>query len=314
MRRFTRTGFTLVELLVVIAIIGILVALLLPAVQQARNAARRMQCFNNQKQLALGILNFESAQNALPPSYVRRGTNDEIYGYDSRFWTANNGHGLWTLILPYMEEAALHDLIDFTYDWQERRRPSVQESNWTVGSVDLPVMICPLTPQRTAPGMGDYAVNGNVATGAAGQLVQRRLIQPRSDWTAMLHPWRTQSGQRKYFKIRIRHITDGMSKTIMISEDAGRPDSWRNGVKVGGDVSGARWSNDDAEYWWHDVCGQGQGMNCNNNNETYSFHQGGCVFSFGDGGVRFMVESVDPEVLVSAMTRQGADIVDNNQF
>ena len=205
MKSVCRGAFTLVELLVVIAIIGILVALLLPAVQSARNAARRLQCFNNQKQLALAILNYESARKALPPSYIRRGRNADLYGYDATQWTQNEGHGLWTLILPYMEESALQNAVDFTYDWNERRRPSLQQANFTIGQADVSTMICPMTPSRDVIGASDYAVNGQVTSGAAGTLVQRRLVSPRNDWTGMLQPFRYGTGNsRRYFRIRIR--------------------------------------------------------------------------------------------------------------
>jgi prepilin-type N-terminal cleavage/methylation domain-containing protein len=308
-RRQRTQAFTLVELLVVIAIIGILVSLLLPAVNSARDAARRVQCTNNQKQLALGILNFESARRVLPPSYVRKGLNAELYGFDGSLWTSNNGHGLLTLVLPYVEEAALHDLIDFTYDWLERRRPSVANANWFKGQTDIPFMLCPNSPPRPNPGLTDYAVCGQVTTSVAGTLVQRRIVSPRSDWSGMLHPFRGEEDDRDYFKIRIRHIKDGMSKTIMLCEDAGRPNYYINGVEQSrNDITGSRWSDDDGEFWIHDICGQSQMMNCHNNNEIYSFHVGGCIFSFGDGTVRFISESVDPDVFITALTRFAGDV------
>ena len=106
MYRNTSRGFTLVELLVVIAIIGILVALLLPAVQAAREAARRAQCQNHLKQMALGMLNHESANKFLPVAgwcAVRSGDPDEGYGRDQPGgWPYN--------LLSYIEEQALHDL------------------------------------------------------------------------------------------------------------------------------------------------------------------------------------------------------------
>ncbi|MBX3425223.1 MAG: DUF1559 domain-containing protein [Pirellulales bacterium] len=103
-----RLGFTLVELLVVIAIIGVLVALLLPAIQAAREAARRMQCSNNVKQLALGALNFESAKKRLPPS----GQCDSTGGASTTYTI----HSTATHVLPYIERQAIYDMFDHQAD------------------------------------------------------------------------------------------------------------------------------------------------------------------------------------------------------
>src|SRR5687768_10622686 len=92
-----RRGFTLVELLVVIAIIGILVALLIPAVQAARESARQTKCKNNLKQLGLGMQNFHDVTKKFP----------HLGGY------ANLGWGLWPIMLPYIEQHALYDQCDF---------------------------------------------------------------------------------------------------------------------------------------------------------------------------------------------------------
>src|SRR5436305_2402314 len=97
-------GFTLIELLVVIAIIGILIALLLPAVQAAREAARRSQCVNNLKQLALAAMNYESANGSLPPTSVNTAANP-----------APTSFGLKPRILPYLEQAAMTNALNFSF-------------------------------------------------------------------------------------------------------------------------------------------------------------------------------------------------------
>src|SRR6478752_7496148 len=101
-RKSRRVGFTLVELLVVIAIIGVLVALLLPAVQQAREAARRMSCQNNLKQLGLAMHNYESTHKVLPPG-----------GQPAKGTSNNYGVSWLALILPYMEQGNVYDKFDF---------------------------------------------------------------------------------------------------------------------------------------------------------------------------------------------------------
>ncbi|MEM8680770.1 MAG: DUF1559 domain-containing protein, partial [Planctomycetota bacterium] len=244
-----------------------------------------------------------------PEDYLGTTPADE-YGFDDTEWRRNFGHGLFALVFPYMEDAALADLVDMTYDGEQARFPSLPESNWTAGNTNVSYLICPTAPTRQkALGITDYGVCGQVTSGQAAQLVQRRVVSPRRDWTGMLQPFRYVNGDRKYFRIRMKHITDGMSKTIMMSEDAGRPLEWIDGRRGDrDDISGARWISDDVEFWIHDRCGDEQLMNCNNNNEIYSFHVGGSLFSFGDGSVRFISEDIDAEVFISALTRYADDL------
>jgi prepilin-type N-terminal cleavage/methylation domain-containing protein len=120
-----RAGFTLVELLVVIAIIGMLVALLLPAVQAARESARQAQCKNNLKQLGLGMQNFHDVNKTFP----------SLGGY------ANLGWGLWPIMLPYIEQHALYEQCDFTIKTE-------CDALRVVRQADLPVLHCPSDPMQ----------------------------------------------------------------------------------------------------------------------------------------------------------------------
>src|SRR3954454_12704095 len=110
--RYSRKAFTLVELLVVIAIIGILVALLLPAIQSAREAARRSQCANKMRQLSLAVLNYESSRKELPPAGIARVMKDPKFGVDI-FNPLSGTRFSWIIeVLPYMEEQSLSDKFD----------------------------------------------------------------------------------------------------------------------------------------------------------------------------------------------------------
>ncbi|HEY2761737.1 MAG TPA: DUF1559 domain-containing protein, partial [Pirellulales bacterium] len=139
MRRCSaRPAFTLVELLVVIAIIGILVALLLPAIQAAREAARRMQCANNLKQVTLAILNYEDTRKELPFG--------SSYGRDAQAWTSKERRGNWVvLILSHLEEFAINSQYRFDL------LPD-QEPNLTLGkTVRIATLICPSDPLASSP-------------------------------------------------------------------------------------------------------------------------------------------------------------------
>src|SRR5437763_9170606 len=127
MRRRRGHGFTLVELLVVIAIIAVLIALLLPAVQAAREAARRIQCTNNLKQLGLALHNYESIAGALPPSVV-------VARYGSAFWS--NGWSIHGRVLPFLEHGTIFNSINFTFNY------SIPE-NTTVTRLSLSSFLCP---------------------------------------------------------------------------------------------------------------------------------------------------------------------------
>ena len=127
-------GFTLVELLVVIAIIGTLVGLLLPAVQAARESARRLQCSNNLKQIGLAMINYEASFQRFPPSH-----------------TTSPKHNCLTFILPQMELQSVYDRFDFSFDWNK-------DVNKTAYKVNIPAFCCPSTVQ-TSDYRADYAAN-----------------------------------------------------------------------------------------------------------------------------------------------------------
>lgn len=140
LERNHQPGFTLVELLVVIAIIGILVGLLLPAVQSAREAARRMQCSNNLKQIGLALHNYESAHRVFPSGYVtyatRNGSGPGWAAIDPDTWDAAPGWGWGALILPFIEQGNITQGLDFARPaWDPRNRDLIQTK--------LPGFLCP---------------------------------------------------------------------------------------------------------------------------------------------------------------------------
>ncbi len=170
-------GFTLVELLVVIAIVGILVALLLPAIQAAREAARRTQCTNNLKQIGIGFHNYESANGGFPP----------------RRWSrADQGYTGWgTFILPFMEEQAIYDRYNWKYDYYDPVNKDVVETK-------LPVFICPSVDRDTPITTGGAVTAGsaNPSTGTKyyvngwiDYLVPNGIVVPTNGFGAEFPHW-----------------------------------------------------------------------------------------------------------------------------
>jgi prepilin-type N-terminal cleavage/methylation domain-containing protein len=321
-------GFTLVELLVVIAIIGILVALLLPAVQAAREAARRSQCVNNLKQMTLATLNLENAKKQLPRLYtwLKPQPPNE----------SKPDHGYHIHLLPYMEYQSVYDEYDFKYKWSHF-------NNRTASRANIAEFVCPTapaitersieSPSRDSQGaFADYGVNGRTSPSAVCVLLAAG-VKDRPDWANFFtgvpeyEDFDTNGCPPGLLKkqtgiTKLKFATDGLSHTIMYSPDAGRPDYYEDGHLVPGvgldpdgtpsDYIGSRWASADNEFWTHNICAGGNSIiNCNNFNEVYSFHVGGGNFSFADGSVHFIADTLDIEVQVSLNTRAGEDTVTN---
>jgi prepilin-type N-terminal cleavage/methylation domain-containing protein len=282
-----RAGFTLVELLVVVAIVGVLVAMLLPAVQAARESARRMQCASHMRQIGLGILAYEQVHRVFPPAYCREPR-----------------HFMLTFILPYVEQRELGSRYQFDLNWSAvANRPATQ--------ADIELFACP-----SAPGdrewITDYCTCEDFLPVAKSKLMNSGQVPPRSSWENLFRA-RLMPKYPNARTSRMADVTDGLSNTFMLFEDGGRPQKWVGRKRGDPDVApkepitGARWADDEAEIWVQDVCNGLQMMNCTNANEIYSFHPGGCNFLYGDDTVRFHTEQIDADTFVSLFTRAAGD-------
>lgn len=293
-------GLTMVELLVVITIIGMLVGIVLPALQSARESSRRISCKNRMKQVAIAALGFES----------RMGFFASFTGPDDTN-PSRPHHNFIAFLLADLEQVALADRYSFEHEWFEALRPSPEIANLHLAETKLGILLCPSSPTPSESGTSDYAICVGLSSdsdGARQRLLSDGILIPRSNWQSMLAPIDLQTN--RYRKIHAKHVGDGLSRSIMLCEDSARPDYYlaggRNHDSGIDPVSGAMWADPEGEFSVNSLC-HGALINCNNDNEVYSFHAGGANFAFGDGSIRFLVESIAPNTFVSLLTRNAGD-------
>jgi prepilin-type N-terminal cleavage/methylation domain-containing protein/prepilin-type processing-associated H-X9-DG protein len=300
-------GFTLIELLVVIAIIAVLIALLLPAVQSAREAARRGQCVNNLKQLALAVMNYESSNSCFPP--VELDCSCETPG------TIHNGPSWFVAICPQMEQSAIYNAYNFSITW--RSFP-----NATVTSTQIASLICPseTVPNRTP--LSTSYTTAPIPIPATAPFLQAHSTYAGcsgiyySDYrssTSLTDPCYATWGATETGvivgdnKITIASIIDGLSNTFMVGETAigvlttnpasainqNQARTWQIGFWYSGEF--------DCEYpinAYRRLAYQNFPMGFAANGDwttaegASSFHPGGCNFAFCDGSVKFIKETI----------------------
>ena len=297
-------GFTLIELLVVIAIIAILVALLLPAVQQAREAARRSQCQANLKQWGVALHNYHDVANQFPPSVINPGGNRSA-GFVPAGMIRN--HTGYLMLLPYIDQSALYESIDFNLatgraDWQ-----SIGGGGYQAGldGKSVPIQFCPsdpdydkvhtYTPQNMYTAQKFTRVNYGFVhedyeySGSAGRF-----------WSANTSLARSAFGINR--SASFKHFGDGTSTTIVMIETPQRKSSaaygpflqayththfitpWRRGLNE-------RYLGNPWPYAW------GAG----------SHHVGGCHALLGDGTVRFLNENMSRTTLRAIESIKGSE-------
>ncbi len=309
-----RSGFTLVELLVVIAIIGILVGLLLPAVQMAREAARRIACTNNLKNLGLASQHYHDVHLTFPPGAVGP------HGPSFPQYAAMKDHALGTFILPYLEQGALAQQYRWDVSWFD-------PPNQPVVNTHLKIWQCPsarsdrvqdgMLVTVTPPGGALFA-----GTAACGDYAGMRGVSPELVLRGVIP---APSGPRDFLGLYegvfvgnaarcMADIGDGTSNTILLAECAGRPELRQGRVQVANKwLSGGPWASRNLLF----IRGATQNgadffgtcaVNCTNNREVYGFHPAGANAAMADGSVRLLSAQLDIRVLANLVTRAGKEV------
>jgi prepilin-type N-terminal cleavage/methylation domain-containing protein/prepilin-type processing-associated H-X9-DG protein len=309
----SRDAFTLIELLVVIAIIGVLIGLLLPAVQKVREAAARGKCQNNLKQIGLAYLNFESANQALPAAYWSGTvTNQPATG--------------WALfLLPYIEQQNLYAQYNVGYAFTN----TANSTNQTVISTQIPILNCPSAPTPAGPYSATFATvayqawpadycpfAGPVAAPAAITVSEANFL---GMYTGQTPATSSLIGSlQPDLKTKILAITDGTSNTILVCEAAGKPALYHNNINSGtipgtnggwggwGDATSAASQLFGSDSTGAIVTGACV-MNCSNDLDLYGFHGTGCNLLFCDGSVHFLTNQTNNLILANLLTARGGE-------
>lgn len=314
-----RRAFTLVELLVVIAIIGILVALLLPAVQAAREAARRTSCANKIRQLAIAVHNFHDTMNYLP-----RGASAAVYPPNSTTTTVRGT--TWIVhTLPYFEQRALYDKYRFDLHYDD-------PINAAVGAEVINTLYCPSGPAPKKHFDPNAGVTNNVTThyygvmGPSGTTNPSTLTMAGATYSYTVgNPgtngaWSAHGMMSQYQdspagsvstgrNIRLASVTDGSSNTLMLAELSrmipqgvtSHYRSWIRGQNGGSGATKNVMNPINAAFY--------SGGNNFNDISFGSEHPGGCQFAMGDASLRFLTQSIDLNLYKASASMDGGETI-----
>ena len=339
-------GFTLIELLVVIAIIGVLVALLLPSVQQARESARRTQCRNNLKQIGLALHSYHDTNLTFPPAYVGEiGTSGTAFGFSFPDDNSNgpSGFGWGAILLPQVDQSPLFKSLNFSLPcWAPRHAQAAKTKltsflcpsatggsegfvveRWTVGSSAAPSVPAPFSPALF------FAHSHYVTNAGIHQPWGRAPAYSRDFSTPEPIPATGQSVIQegpfyRNSRIRTADVTDGLSSTVFIGEHSSALSNktwfgtvpyaatcpklgWPSECNSAGCLVGAHSGPDTHDH--PQVIIHAPNHPFGHTDEMFSEHNGGANILFGDGSVKFISQFIDGFLWVGLSTRNGHEVV-----
>ena len=265
-----RQGFSLVELLAVMAVIGTLVSLALPAVQHAREAARRTSCSNNLHQMGLALVGYESARRSFPPG-------DDAVSFRHHAWSS--------FILPYLEEANVARGIDYSIPWNAPGR------NSDLADEVVSTYICPSGMERYR-GKQDY---GGIL-GTSVKLSDDEVLPPGWEHGGVLYATAPASPR----PCRAAEITDGLSHTLIVTECVDRGFAT---TETQSRIGNSRWACG-TNCFFHNA----PVLNSRAVDGFRSNHLGGVLGLYADGRVAFMGDQTSPPVLIAACTKSGGEL------
>ena len=316
-----RRGFTLIELLVVIAIIGLLVSLLLPAVQAARGSARLTQCKNNMKQLVLGLQNYHDVNRMFPPGHLETGEENPPPGGQ----TAQHQIGWLTYLLPFAEQSALYDLVPFN-DINPTKNVNKNSAFWPAAGTIVPFFLCPSDPAQivfistapTAPAnyMGNQGINCmcqfNVCSGVFGHSTFTKLSWITDGTSNTIATSETLRGDNNtatlsdnyiYTKLAPANAQDVTTCKSFAANASDRGLSWIGGQPQYNMFSTNRVPNDPL----YDCIAPNYG--CSNFAARSAHEGGGATTGMCDGSVHFISQNIDLATYQALGTIQGGEQV-----
>ena len=319
------SGFTLVELLVVIAIIGILIGMLLPAVQQVREAARRITCGNTMRQMSLAMLNYESSHQVFPP-----GVKAREFSNDSQARTAmtSRGFGWGAIILPFMEQNALHDQLSNVSN--NFATPQWEASGTNFALIALPTYTCPSDPLLDEGGArpDSEGFKSNYVGVMGPKWTEQDLLDVTDfNWFELVKtgPINTDFERATaefpgilFFnsEIGFGQIPDGTTNTFIVGERDGQ--QLENGFERAASV----WCGVNQAHWLNGVLGPTTAdprFTLNSAAGDFwtqwvpfsSSHPGGANFGRADGSVTFVPDTVNGTTFESMGTRNGGEVFES---